>query len=354
MQHAYQQLGVGESSQEFLTINTYKGLYQYTQLPFGISSAPSIFQAVMDQILKGKKNIVCYLDDIFIMGQTLEAHNKTLNEVLQWLHDHGIKLKLPKCKFLQKSMEYLGHKTDATGLQPTADKMETITKAPRPQNTTELKSYLGLLNYYNYNSFLPNLSTTLYPLNALLCKFKKWTWSPACDKAFNQSKRVLVNSSALAHYDTSKPIRLTCDASPYGVGAVISQVEKDGQERPVAFASRSLSTAGNQYAQIERKALALIFRVKKFHQCLYGRAFTLQTDHKPVMTILWPKTAIPKLAVTLVQRWVLILSAYTNTTSSTESQVIMQMRMLCPDYQQVQQNLRKTMGFIYVHLWKKC
>ena len=108
----------------------------------------------------------------------------------------------------------------------------------------------------------------------------------------------------------SKAIRLACDASPYGVGAVISQVEKDGQERPVVFASRSLSTTEKQYAQIERKALALILGVKKFHQYLYGRAFTLQTDHKPLMTILWPKTAIPMLAAACMQRWALILSAY--------------------------------------------
>ena len=115
------------------------------------------------------------------------------------------------------------------------------------------KSYLGLLNYYNH--FLPNLSTTLHPLHALLCKFKKWTWSPACEKAFNQSKRALVNSPALAHYDTSKPIRLTCDASPYKVGAVISQVEKNGQERPVAFASKSLSTAKNNTLKLKKRHL---------------------------------------------------------------------------------------------------
>ena len=99
----------------------------------------------------------------------------------------------------------------------------------------ELKSYLGLLNYYG--RFLSNLSTTVQPLNELLCKRKKWTWSAECEKAFEQKKQDLVNSPALARYDPTKPITLACDASPYGVGAVISHVESNGQERPVAFAS---------------------------------------------------------------------------------------------------------------------
>ena len=249
LQHAYQQLEVEESSQELLTINTHKGLYQYVRLPFGISSAPSIFQAVMDQILKGQKNTVCYLDDILIMGQTKEEHDEVLEQVLQRLQDHGIRLTQSKCKFAQDSVEYLGHRIDAAGLHPTKEKIQAVVNAPEPRNVAELKAYLGLLNYYG--RFLPNLSTTLQPLNELLCKTKKWKWSSACQKAFCLSKEALVDSQALAHYDPTKPIRLACDASPYGVGAVISQLEETGQERPVAFASRSLNKAERNYAQIE-------------------------------------------------------------------------------------------------------
>ena len=308
LQHAYQQLEVEESSQELLTVNTHKGLYQYVRLPFGISSAPSIFQAVMDQILKGQKNTICYLDDILIMGQNREEHDEVLEQVLQRLQDHGIRLTLSKCKFSQESVEYLGHRIDATGLHPTKEKVQAVVNAPDPRYVTELKAYLGLLNYYG--RFLPNLLTTLQPLNELLCRCKRWKWSQACQKAFHLSKKALVDSPALAHYDPAKPIRLACDASPYGIGAVISQLEETGQERPVAFASRSLSKAERNYAQIEREALALIFGVRKFHQYLYGRLFTLQTDHKPLMTILGPKTGIPPLAAARMQRWALTLSAY--------------------------------------------
>jgi len=240
---------------------------------------------------------MCYLGDILIMGQNPEEHMKVLEEVLQWLEDHGIKLKPSKCKFFQKSVEYLGHRIDTNGLHATTEKIQVVVKVPKPRNVTELKSYLGLLNYYG--QFLPNLLTTLQPLNELLCKNKKWAWSSNCQKAFCQSKKPLLDSPALAHYDPSKPIRLACDASPYRVGAVISQVENNDQERPVAFSSRSLSRAERNYAQIEREALALIFRVKKFHHYLYGRVFTLQTDHKPLKTILGPKTAILTLYATM-------------------------------------------------------
>ena len=118
----------------------------------------------------------------------------------------------------------MGHRIDKNGLHLMTEKVNEVVKAPRPKNVMELKSsYLGLLNYYG--CFLPNLSTTVQPLNELFCKGKRWTWSAECEKMFEQGKQVLVNSPALAHYDPTKPIILVCDTSPYGVGAVISHVE---------------------------------------------------------------------------------------------------------------------------------
>ena len=169
------------------------------------------------------------------MGKNAEEHMEALEGVLKCLQDHGMKLRLAKCKFFQTSVEYLGHRIDKNGVHPTTEKVNAVVKAPRPKNVMELKSYLDLLNYYGH--FLSNLSTTVQPLNELLCKGKKCTWSVECEKAFEQGKQALVNSPALAHYDPTKPITLACDTSPYGVGAVISHVESNGEERPVAFAS---------------------------------------------------------------------------------------------------------------------
>ena len=114
----------------------------------------------------------------------------------------------------------------------------------------------------------------------------------------------------LAHYDPSLPIKLAGDASAYGVGAVISHVFPNGKERPVAFASRTLSTSERNYSQIEKEALSLIFVIHKFHNYLCGRKFTLITDHRPLTTVLGPKNDIPSMAAARLQRWALLLSAY--------------------------------------------
>lgn len=186
--------------------------------------------------------------------------------------------------------------------------MEAIVNAPKPTNVSELRAYLGLLNYYG--CFLRNLSSVLQPLHTLLKKEEKWSWTPACEEAFKKGKEMLLSSTVLVHYDTEKPLRFACDASLYGVGAVISHVMDNGDERPVAFASRTLTEAEQKYAQIEKEALAIIYRVKKFHKYLYGRKFTLITDHKPLLAILGPKSAVPTLAALRMQRWALILMAY--------------------------------------------
>lgn len=134
LKQAYQQLEVDEGSQEHLTINTHKGLYRFTRLPFGVSSSPSIFQAKMDQILQGLSNTICYLDDISVTGKNEAEHLKVLEEVLKCLQDHGIKVHQEKCQFLQQSVEYLGHKIDAFGLHPTTEKIQALVEDPTPQN----------------------------------------------------------------------------------------------------------------------------------------------------------------------------------------------------------------------------
>ena len=172
----------------------------------------------------------------------------------------------------------------------------------------QLKSYLGLLNYYG--KFMPNLSTLLHPLYALLQQNQPWVWSQACEQAFQQSKEKLTGSSFLTHYDPSKPIKLATVASAYGVGAVISHVLADGSERPIAFASRTLNSSEMNYSQLQKEALAIIFGVRKFHQYLYGCKFTLETDHQSLVTIFGPRTGVPTLAAARLQRWAIILSAY--------------------------------------------
>ena len=225
------------------------------------------------------------------------------------LHCEGVRLKREKCSFLQTSVIYLGYKIDAEGIHATDNKVKAILKAPTPKNVSELRAFLGMLNYYG--KFLSNLSTLVHPLNELLKTGHRWEWRPDCDKAFQEAKRQLSEAPVLVHYDPVLPIRLAGDASSYGLGAVLSHVFPDGTEHPIAFASRTLQPSELNYAQVEKEALSLVFGLRKFHRYIYGRKFTLVTDHKPLTAILGPKNVVPPLAAARLQRWALLLASHT-------------------------------------------
>ena len=157
LSQAYQQLSLHPDSRKYVVINTHKGLFRYTRLPYGISSAPGIFQKEMDNLLAGIPGIVVYLDDILVTGATETEHLQSLEEVLKRLERSGLRAKKSKYLFMASSASYLGHKIDAEGLHPLPDKLQAVKAAPTPRNVSELKSYLGLLTYYG--KFLPNLST---------------------------------------------------------------------------------------------------------------------------------------------------------------------------------------------------
>ena len=311
LSHAYLQLPLDDASKPYTTISTHKGLFQYERLPFGIASAPSIFQRTMESLLSGLPNVCVYIDDILVSGTTEEDHLHNLDSVLTRLESAGLTLKKSKCTFRASSVEYLGHVIDAQGLHPATSKIKAISQAPAPSNATELKSFLGLLNYYH--KFLPNLSTTLAPLHKLLHKNTPWTWSEEQDTAFKEAKSLLQSSSLLVHYDRNKPLLLSCDASPYGLGAVLSHQMPDGTEKPITFISRTLNLAEKKYSQLEKEALAIVFAVRKLHHYLYGLHFTLYSDHKPLQYLLDESRQIPILASSRIQRWALTLAAYSYT-----------------------------------------
>ena len=164
-----------------------------------------------------------------------------------------------------------------------------------------------MLNFYG--SFIPNLATELHSLYELLRKDKPFIWTPECQKSFEKSKTLLLNNNILELYDPKKPIVVSCDASPYGVGAVLAHTV-NGIEKPVMFASSTLSAAEKNYSQLHREALVIIFGLKKFHKYLFGHRFTIQTDHQPLQTILNPQKGTPAVAAAWLQRWAIILSMY--------------------------------------------
>lgn len=180
-------------------------------------------------------------------------------------------------------------------------------EAPSPKNLHELKSYLGMLMYYG--RFLPNLSHELHALFNLLKNNSEFNWDATCEQVFVNSKRMLLENRVLAHYDPQLPIVVHCDASPYGVGAVLSHII-NGTDHPVLFASRTLSDAEKNYSQLHREALAIIFGIKKFHKYIYGHKFTIISDHQPLREIFNPKKGTPAVAAARLQRWAALLSQY--------------------------------------------
>lgn len=307
LRDAYCQMEVAEESRKFLVINTQKGLFRYTRLPFGVASAPAIFQREIDKILQGLPGASCYLDDLLVTGENDEAHLKNLDAVLSRLREAGVKLHPDKCEFMKPSVEYLGHRIDKEGLHPVSSKLDAIEKAPSPKNVEELRSFIGLLTYYS--KFLPNMATFLAPLYKLLEKNRKWQWKDDEERAFQKAKTIIGSSSLLVHFDNNKEVVLACDASPYGLGAVISHKTAEG-DRPIAFASRSLTKAEKNYSHLEKEALALVFGVTRFRNYLLGRSFTLLTDHRPLLSLLSENKPVPPVAAARIQRWALTLSAY--------------------------------------------
>lgn len=156
----------------------------------------------------------------------------------------------------------------------------------RPANNYEVRAFVGLINYYG--RFMYNLSTILFPINQLLQVNVPFKWYVDCERAFEEVKKQMSSDTVLIHYDPKLPLVLAVDASPYGVGAVLSHTYPDGTEKPIQFASQTLSKVQQRYSQIDKEAYAIIYGVKKFYQYIFGRKFTLVTDNKPISQIFWP------------------------------------------------------------------
>ncbi|CAI2734885.1 unnamed protein product [Schistosoma spindalis] len=288
---AYLQVKVAEDSREFLTINTHRGLFQYDRLPFGLKTGPSIFQQLMDTILSGIPGVATYLDDILIVATSLGQLRELTTAVLQRVSDNGFRLRREKCQLFLKSVKYLGFIFDVAGRRPDPENIRAIKLLPTPTNISELRSFLGLISCYS--AFVPSMHDIRAPLNHLLNKNTSWNWTKECEAAFCKLKTIISSELLLTHYDPSIPIIVAADASDFGLGAVISHQFPDATEKAIMHASRTLTSAERKYSQIEKEALALLFAVRRFHKFLYGRRFTLLTDHKPLLRIFGSKSGVP-------------------------------------------------------------
>lgn len=288
---AYLNMVMDEESVIMQTLSTHKGTFKVNRLMFGVKVAPSLWQKFMDQLLQGLDGVKCFFDDIIIQGSSEDELLRRLEQVLQRLKENNLRVNREKCQFFKKSINYLGHTIDEEGIHKNKDKVTAITNAERPTNVSELRTFLGMANYYN--KFIPNLACITSPLNQLLKKGVKFHWSEQCEQSFKRIKQEILSERVLIYFDPSKPVILATDASPTGLGAVLSHRMEDGSERPIAFASRSLSSSEKKYSQIDKEATAIFWGLKKFFHYCYGRKFTLITDHRPLTSIFHPHKTLP-------------------------------------------------------------
>lgn len=300
----FHQLEIDERDIHKTAFSTSDGHFEFLRMPFGLKNAPSTFQRVVNGVLSELIGKIClvYVDDIIIFSSSLQEHIENLNKVLDRLRKFNLKIQLNKSEFLKKDVKFLGHIITSEGIKPNPDLIKSIKEWPLPLTIKDLQAFLGTIGYYR--RFIQDFAKIVKPLTCQLKKDCKIEHSEDFVKAFEKCKEILMCSSILQYPDFSKPFNLTTDASNYAIGAVLSQ-GPTGSDKPVAFASRTLNKAETNYSTTEKELLAIIWATKYFRPYLFGRKFTLYTDHKPLTYMFSTKDGNPRLV-----RWRLSLSEY--------------------------------------------
>ncbi len=279
LKDGYWQIPLSQDSSFYTTFNTPKGRYRYTRLPFGLNSSNEIFQKRVSKVYEGLEGVIVLYDDVLVFANTKEEHDQRLAKCLERTYKRGIKLNKSKCKFSIKEVVYVGHLISSEGIKPNTARIQDIIDMPNPTDVKGCQRVLGMLNYLS--RYIPNMSELTHPIRLLLVKGTQFNWTFEQEEAMRKIKKVLTSYPVLRIFDVNKPVILNTDASQHGVGACILQ-----DNGPVAYASRSLTTTQQAYSQIEKELTAIVFGAERFYQYLYGKKVTVETDHKPLITIL--------------------------------------------------------------------
>ncbi|XP_055609554.1 uncharacterized protein K02A2.6-like [Uranotaenia lowii] len=301
---AFLQTELAPESRDITTFITSRGLFRFKRLPFGLVSAPEIFQKVMDEILSGCEGTVCYLDDIYVEGKDVEEHDIRLKIVFDRLTKRGVVLNMQKCIIRVSELQFLGHVISPNGIRPSPSKVEALLSFRQPENVSEIKSFLGLANYLN--KFIPNLAAVDEPLRRLLHQTAKFSWGQEQQHAFDVIKQALTKDNNLGYYNCKDVTSVIADAGPTALGAALIQTNNQGEHRVICFASKSLTETERRYCQTEKEALALVWSVERFQMYLLGKSFDLITDCKALLYLFNPRSK----PCARIERWVLRLQGF--------------------------------------------
>ena len=279
----YFQIALDEDSQNLTTFNTPFGRFKYLRLPMGIKSAPEIYQRAMSDTFSDLEGVEVIMDDILLHGPTLEVHNERLKKVLERCRERNLKLNRAKTKLCRDEVSYIGHCLTKDGVKIAEDKVKAVEEMPEPTSIAEVQTLLGMVTYTC--KFLQNLSSITEPLGDLIKEANQPGFIFHFDEVHMETvknlKKLMTTAPVLRYYSLTEPIVLSNDASQSGLGSVILQ-----GGRPVAYASKSLTAAEQNYSQIEKEMLTIVYAFKKFHTYVYGRHdITVETDHLPLVRI---------------------------------------------------------------------
>lgn len=272
------QIKLDHRSSMLTCFNSPIGRWRWLRLPFGIKSAPEVYQRIMDTMLDGIQGARAIMDDILVAAEDEVKHDKIMRQVVERAVAYNLKLNFTKCKLKASTVKYVGHTLTAEGLQPDEDKIRAVKNMPKPESKEDVRRFLGFIQYLS--KFLPKLSEVDAPLRDLLHNDVDFHWDKPQIKSYKQLKELCCTTPVLAYFDPQKSTTIQCDASSYALGAALLQ-----EGRPIAYTSRSLNPSEKKWAQIEKETLAIVHACKKFHHYIFGSQVNVESDHKPLKAI---------------------------------------------------------------------
>lgn len=302
---AYWQIPLSQDSKSLTAfVVPTRGLFQFTRMPFGLHNAPATWQRFIDRVIGVdlEKYVLVYLDDIVVFTPTFQKHLEVLDQVFERIRKADLTLNREKCKLCVPELRYLGYVVNAAGLLVDPEKIQAILQIPTPKNVKDVRRLVGLASWYR--RFIPNFSTLLTPLFGLLKKNTPFLWNSGCETAFEAIRNHLTTAPILTCPNFELPFIVQTDASDFGLGAVLTQVQ-EGQEKVICYLSRSLTKVERRYSTVEKECLGVLFAVEKLRPYLLGSKFTVITDHYSLKWLYSIKDPIGRIA-----RWAVRLQQY--------------------------------------------